>query len=222
LGWIYGECGDLERALEFNRQSREVSLRGDDPEPLANAELNLGDVFLVRGEPAQAFEFYDSTYRITGDPKTSDWMKWRYTTHCFVSLGQYWLVRGNLAKAEDFANRCLEKATNTTSRKYLVMGWRLKGEVAVARQRWDDARTALDQALAIASQIGNPTQLWKTQLALGHLLKENGHVDQARQAYSAARDVIEQVKVNTKRAELRAGLENFPLFREVRDLAGDA
>jgi hypothetical protein len=112
--------------------------------------------------------------------------------------------------------------TGFSVRHYLVMGWRLKGEVAVARQRWDDARTALDQALAIASQIGNPTQLWKTQLALGHLLKENGHVDQARQAYSAARDVIEQVKVNTKRAELRAGLENFPLFREVRDLAGDA
>jgi class 3 adenylate cyclase len=34
-------------------------------------------------------------------------------------------------------------------RKHLVKGWRLKGEIALARRQWDEPEAALQQALAV-------------------------------------------------------------------------
>jgi hypothetical protein len=94
-------------------------------------------------------------------------MKWRYSTHLFASLGDFWLARGDPSQARECANQCLELATRTTSRKYLVRGWRLAGEIALAQRRWEEAEQALRHALTFAETIGNPTQLWKTHVVLG-------------------------------------------------------
>jgi tetratricopeptide (TPR) repeat protein len=60
LGWLYSELGNLERAIDLNRQGAEEAWkRGNDPEMIANAELNLADVFLVQGDLALAQEFLD-------------------------------------------------------------------------------------------------------------------------------------------------------------------
>jgi class 3 adenylate cyclase/tetratricopeptide (TPR) repeat protein len=217
LGWLAIECGDLERAIELNRQGAEGARKRDDHETIANAELNLGDIFLAQGDLTLAQEFLDGVYRLVHHPATSDWMKWRYSMHLFASLGDFWLARGEPARAQEFAAQCLDIATRTNSRKYLVKGWRLRGEVALARRQWDEAAGWLQQALTLAQTIGNPTQLWKTHLALGRLYTEARQPEQARQAYHAARAVIERVKTGLKNPELRTSLEQSPLIRQIYD-----
>jgi len=120
LGWLYIELGDLDRALGLNQQSAEGARKRGDHEVIANAELNLGDIFLAKGDVALAQEHLDGVYRLVKDPATSDWQKWRYSTHLFASLGESWLAEGDAAKAQEFADQCLELATRTNSRKYLV------------------------------------------------------------------------------------------------------
>ena len=188
--------------------------RGD-PETIANAELNLGDIFLAQGDFTLAQEFLDGVYRLVHHPATSDWMKWRYSMHLFASLGDLWLARGEPARAQEFVDQCLDIATRTNSRKYLVKGWRLRGEIALAHRQWDEAAGWLQQALTLAQTIGNPTQLWKTHLALGRLHAEARQPEQARQAYQAAREVIERVKASVQNPELRASLEQSPLIQQV-------
>ena len=99
-------------------------------------------------------------------------MRWRYSIHLFASLAELELARGDLAKARELADHCLELATRTNSRKYLVKAWRLKGEIALARRQWDEGEAALRQAMHIARAIASPTQLWKTHLAVGRLHSE--------------------------------------------------
>jgi hypothetical protein len=129
------------------------------------------------------------------------------------------MARGNPTKAQEFVDQCLDIATRTTSRKYLVKGWRLKGEIARARRQWGEAERWLRQALPLAQAIGNPTQLWKTHLAMGRLHAEARRPESARQAYRAARAVIDQVKARVQDPRLRAGLEQSPLFQQVYDLS---
>jgi class 3 adenylate cyclase/tetratricopeptide (TPR) repeat protein len=219
LGWLYIELGDLDRALGLNRQSAEGARKRGDHEVIANAELNLGDIFLAKGDLASAQEYFGGVYRLVKDPTTSDWQKWRYSTHLFASLGELWLARGNPARAREFAQHCLELATRTNSRKYLVKGYRLRGEIALARGQWDEAEEALRRALAIAQAIANPTQLWKTHLAFGRLHSETKKPEAARQAYRAAREVIDRIKAGLQNPELRASLENSPLVRHTYDLS---
>ena len=76
-----------------------------------------------------------------------------------------------------------------------------------------------DQALTTAQAIGNPTQLWKTHLALGQLQAEVKRREQARQSFQAARAVIDQVKAHLQHPGLRASLEHSPLIRRVYDLS---
>jgi class 3 adenylate cyclase/tetratricopeptide (TPR) repeat protein len=219
LGWLYIELGDLDRALGLNRQSAEGARKRGDHEVIANAELNLGDIFLAKGDLASAQEYLDGVYRLVKDPATSDWQKWRYSTHLFASLGELWLARGDPARAREFAQQCLELATATNSRKYLVKGWRLSGKIALARRQWNEAEEALRQALSIAETIGNPTQLWKTHIALGQLHTETKRFEAAQQAYRAAREVLDRIKASLQNPGLRASLENSPLIRHVHDLS---
>ena len=206
-----------QRASEGGRQ------RGDH-ESFANAELNLGDIALLRNDLALAREFLEGVHRLVKDPATSEWMRWRYSIHLFASLGELALARGDLDGAQTHADECLERATRTRSRKYLVKGWRLRGEIARARRSWDDAGHAFREAIAVAELIGNPTELWTTHMALGRLHSERRTPHAAQQAYDAARNVIEQTKSGLRNPRLRASLESAVLIRQVyeRALSDDA
>jgi tetratricopeptide (TPR) repeat protein len=221
LGWLYSELGDLDRALDLNQQSAEGARKRGDHEVIANAELNLGDIFIAKGDVAQGQAFLDGVHRLVKDPTTSDWMKWRYSTHLFASLGELCLAKGDTATASEFAEQCLEIATPTNSRKYLVKGYRLKGEIALARRQWDEAEGVLRQALTIAQAIGNPTQLWRTHVVLGRLHAATKKPERARQAFRSACEVIDRMKASLQNPGLRASLEDSPLIRHVYDLEAE-
>jgi tetratricopeptide (TPR) repeat protein len=219
LGWLYMEVGDFDRALDFNQRGAEGARQRGDPETTANAELNLGDIFLARGELTLAQDILNEVYRLTHDPATSDWMRWRYSMHLFVNLGELWLARGDLAKAQEFTDRCLDIAVRTHSRKYEVRGKRLRGEIAVAQRQWEAAEVWLRQALLLARAVGNPPQLWKTYVAIGHLFREMKQPTRAQEFYQGARDVIYRTKVTLRNSELRTSLEQSPLTQAIYELS---
>ena len=146
-------------------------------------------------------------------------MRWRYSMHLFASLGELWLARGELAKAQEFADRCLEIATRTNSRKYEVRGKRLRGEIALAQRQWEAAEAWLRQALLLARTVGNPPQLWKTYVAMGHLFREMKQPAYAQEFYQGARDVIYRIKVTLHNSELRTSLEQSPLIQAIYELS---
>jgi len=219
IGWLHMECGNLDRARELNERASEGGRNRGDHESFANAELNLGDIALLTGDVPLAREFIEGVHRLVQDPATSEWMRWRYSIHLFASLGELALARGDLGQAREHADECLERATRTRSRKYLVKGWRLRGEIAKGRRMWEDAHRAFREALAVADFLGNPTQLWKTHMAIGALHSALKMPETAQQAYEAARNVIEQIKSRLHNPGLRASLENAPLIRRVYELA---
>jgi class 3 adenylate cyclase/tetratricopeptide (TPR) repeat protein len=219
LGWLHIECGDLDRAWTLNRRAAEGARARQDDESISNAELNLGDIALITGDLPLAADILEAVHRQVGNPRTSEWMRWRYSIHLFASLAELELARGDLARAREFADRCLELATRTNSRKYLVQGWRLHGEIARARRRWEEGEAALRQALGLAHAIGAPTSLWKTHRAVGRLHDEAGRSVPARAAYRAARAVIDQVKGGLRNPALRASFDRAAHIRHVSELA---
>jgi predicted ATPase/class 3 adenylate cyclase len=219
LGWLYSECGALDRALDLNQRGAKDARRWGDPEIIANAELNLADIFLLKGDLTLAQEFLNEISRLVQDPKTSDWMKWRYSMRLFACLGELWLVRGDLTKAQEYADQCLDIATRTNSRKYVVRGKRLRGEITLARRQWDAAEAWLRQALLLARTVGNPPQLWKTYLAMGRLHTETKRPELARASYQGARDVIYRIKVTLHNLDLLRSLEQSSLTQQIYALS---
>jgi tetratricopeptide (TPR) repeat protein len=84
---------------------------------LPNAELNLGDIFLARGDLPAAREMLERVDRFARDPATSAWMRFRYSIRLYASLGELALAQDDLDQARRHAERCLELATRTNARK---------------------------------------------------------------------------------------------------------
>ncbi len=77
------------------------------------------------------------------------------------------------------------------------------------------AEAAFQKALSIAQFISNPTQLWKTHLAVGKLYAEQGETDKSQKSFRSAREVIDGLKSGLQNQDLRVGLENSILVGEV-------
>jgi tetratricopeptide (TPR) repeat protein len=219
LGWLYTELGDLDRAIAPNQQSAEGGRQRNDVETAANAELNLGDLFLAKGDLALAREFFDGVYRLAKDPTTTEWLKWRYSMHLFASFGEWWLAYGDPSTAQEFMEQGLELATRTNSRKYLVQCRRLQGNIALARGLHHEAEYQFQQALTLAQTLANPTQLWKTHLSWGQLHDAAHRREMAQQSYQTARAVIDQIKATVQTPDLRANMGHSPMMQHVYDLA---
>jgi len=221
LGWLYLECGDLDGAVEFNRRGAEAARKRGDDETIANPELNLGDAYLAKGDLALAQEFLDGIHELVRKPTTSEWMKWRYSTHLFASLGELALARGDRDAARRFADECLEIASRTKANRYLVKGWRLRGRIGLAWGDTSEAEQFLRQALTIAQSIQNPPQLWITHAALGELHRARGEREATRREYLAAQKVIETVLSTLRNPGLRASLKASTLARHIDEQTAD-
>jgi tetratricopeptide (TPR) repeat protein len=219
IGWVYGELQDHHQAMEWNTRGVEAAVAADfpDPEVESNARLNLGDDLLALGRPDEAEEQFQKVEQVIRNPRPQDrWMLWRYSQRLFHSYGQLWLVRGDHDKALAYADECLALAEQSDSRKNIVKGCRLRGQIFLAQGKLPEAEKELATALEVAQRVGNPPQLWKTQAALGDLRKAQGSPEDARQAYRDALAVIEGVAARLSDESLRDTFLNSDHVQGIR------
>jgi tetratricopeptide (TPR) repeat protein len=196
VGWIYAELQDHQQAMGWNTRGVEAAVEApfSDAERESNARLNLGDNLLALGRPDEAEEQFQKVEQVVRNPRPQDrWMLWRYSQHLFHSYGELWLARGDCDKALAYADECLALAEQSDSRKNIVKGRRLRGQVFLAQGKLAEAERELATALEMAQEVGNPPQVWKTYAALADLRKAQAKANDARQAYRDALTVIERL-----------------------------
>jgi tetratricopeptide (TPR) repeat protein len=221
---VYGEIYNLEEAIRYNREGAEASYKVGDPEIIRNAEINLGDDYLLLGDLEQAQQYIEKVYHDTQQHGKwgEEWMKWRYAQHLYHSLGELWLAKGDAAQALEFADECLKLAEPTMSRKNLVKSWRLKGQALLVQGQGEQAEAALVRALTIAREIGNPPQLWKTYQALGTLYESQADLERTQAAYQSAMDVIDGVAERLQDQELQRTFLAARPVQEIRERLAQA
>jgi class 3 adenylate cyclase/tetratricopeptide (TPR) repeat protein len=210
LGWLHIECGDLDLGLGLNARSLELARRdrhATGAERAAFTLANEGDAFMAKGDLAAASEKLEEALQIVRHPPPSRWMTWRYSTHCYVSLGELALSRGDPVTADGFADQSLQIAVPTRSRKFESRAWRVKGESARMRRHWDEAEEGLRRSLAIAQEIDEPRQLWKSHASIGRLNRELKKIEAADRSYHAANEILGRLLESVRDPGLRVGLE---------------
>ncbi|MDP8928575.1 MAG: hypothetical protein M3O70_08390, partial [Actinomycetota bacterium] len=225
IGWLYGELQDHERALDWNRRGVEaaVAMNARDFELEGNARLNLGDTLFALGRLDEAEQQYARVERVVRDPRPPQrFLLWRFSQHLFHSDGQLWLARGQAEQALAYAEECLNSAEASESRKYLVMGRRLRCEALLAAGRLDAAELELTAALDLARELGNPPQLWKAHAAFGQLRAAQGKADLARLNYQEALAVVKGVAQGLDDERLREKLLTSAEVTAIRTGAGQA
>jgi tetratricopeptide (TPR) repeat protein len=186
----------------------------------ANAHLNLADSLMALGRQTEAEEHFQWVEKVVRDPKPPElWMLWRYAQHMYHSYGELWLARGDPQKALACAEECLELAEKSESRKLIVKARRLRGQALLALGEGGGAERDIEAAADLASEVGNPPQLWKSYVALGELRTAQGRADEARQACAKALTVIEGVAAALDDEALRETFLSSPHVQAVRAAA---
>jgi tetratricopeptide (TPR) repeat protein len=223
VGWMYGELQDFDQAIEWNTKGFEGSLAAGFPNPEieCNAALNLGDNFLTLGELDKAeerFRWVEKFYRDPTPPQR--FMLWRYAQHMLHSSGELELRRGHLDRARTYADECVDLAEGAGSRKNVVKGRRLRGQVMAAVGNLDEARAEIDAALELAREISNPAQLWKTLVALGDVSAASDDAPGAGSAYTEALTIVERIGSDLTDESLRDTFLSSAEVGSIRDKAG--
>jgi tetratricopeptide (TPR) repeat protein len=209
MGWLCSELQDHRQAMDWNAEGVEVAKKANAPNPECenNARLNLGDNLLALGRMEEAEEHFQTVEQIVRKPRPQDlFLLWRYSQHLFHSYGELCLVRSQLDKALACADECLALAEQSKSRKNMVKGRRLRGQVFLRQGKLEETEREISIALKMAQRVGNPTQLWKTHAFLGEVCEAQGRSDEARGAYCDALSVIKEVADGLKNKPLKETL----------------
>ena len=219
LGWLFGDLCNWERAIEQNSVSLEQARAFGDPEIIRNAALNLADCFMATERPDEAEPFLEEVERDSRKRGTwgEEWMKWRYSQHTDASLGELRFVQGDLDAARGYADRCIEAAERTHSKRNVVKGRRLLAKVLAGDGDLETADAEVQIALRVAHEVGNPAQLRETLAVLGALRDAQGRPVEARAARLDALDVIDAVAAGLADPGTRKTFLGSPQVAALRD-----
>ena len=219
LGWLFGDLCNWERAIEWNATSLEEARAFGDPEIIRNAALNLADCYMATGRPAEAEPLLEEVERDSRQRGTwgEGWMKWRYSQHTDVSLGELRFAQGDLDAARGYAERCIEAAERTDSKRNVVKGRRLLAKVSAAAGDPDAADDEIRIALGVAREIGNPAQIRETLAVLGDLHDAAGRPEEARAARLEAVLVATDVADRLADPLIRGAFLASPQIAALRD-----
>jgi tetratricopeptide (TPR) repeat protein len=223
LGRAYIDLLNWDQAVEYNRIGQVESRETGDPEIIRNAELNLGDCYLALGDLDAAQELFQSVERESRASGTwgEEWMKWRYSQHTNVSLGELWLARGDTEKAMTYAEACVSSAERTGSKRNITKGRRLIAQALSTFGKNAEAERQVDLALSAARDVGNPAQLWKTFGTRAQILSAEGRTIEAAAAYREALSAIEALAGSMPDPAMVETLRSAPQVTELRDQLGN-
>jgi serine/threonine protein kinase/tetratricopeptide (TPR) repeat protein len=212
IGWIHRELQNVQEAQKHDERGVELARADHVLEAEANSLINLAYGYTAAGGDEKALSAFRE---VSGIFARDDWLRWRYNIRLQAGQAEYWLVRGKLNDAEEYARRLLETATQHETHKYVAVAHKLRAEVALARSDFVAGEKELVTALGVLEQHPVPIVAWKTYVVLGRLQVKSGKHSAARQAFREAAAIVARIAANVTDDTLRSTFLGSAAVREV-------
>jgi DNA-binding CsgD family transcriptional regulator/tetratricopeptide (TPR) repeat protein len=217
FGWVYRELGLIEDALTWDLQAVRETEVGDWPglhEARANSLLNLGSDLIELQRLTEAEAALDQAAEAT---ERDEFMRWRNRNRLALCRGELALARGDHDRALVYALAVAAESETRRSAKYVSLARDLAGRALAALGKSAEARSAFEEALRIASEIGYIAGRWRTLARLVRLLLGMGATQEAHGMQVEARAVIDSVARGLRTPELRERFLMTPAVRMALD-----
>jgi len=201
-GWIYNDLCNFEKALVHNEAGVDLSQRLQDPECEIFSLLNIVDDHINLGDYDKAQQYLEEVQ----EKKEMKWYRtrgWRYEMHFSRYMSELSLLKGDYSRAMEFAEDTLVKGQNKATKKYISMGWQLKGDVLMAIEKIAEATDCFEKSRDIADQMGYPPLMWKTRFSLGQIYNQQGKSEAAKESLEKASAIIEKMASNVSDTEVK-------------------
>jgi len=130
------------------------------------------------------------------------------------------LAHGDSVQALDIADRLIASAINHSDEHIIPHLWKLRGEALAAFGRIEEAEAVLRAAKGAARVQGLRPLCWRLSLAQGLLYRTQGRKEEAEQAFSTARLLIEELAADLPDEQVREQFlqQAIALLPQVRPL----
>ena len=212
IGWIYRELQDFERAADYDQEGLDVGRQHAVLEAQANSLINVGVDYTHAGRHGHVLP----VCREVEDIFARDaWFRWRYNIRLQAGFAERWLTEGDADKAETFAHRLRDTATEYEAWKYVALADSVLARSAITRGNLREGVTVMETALAQLRQHPCPIVTWKIESALGHAQRDLGDHDQATAACDRAAVIVREIAGQVEDEGLQATYLNSTAVRDV-------
>lgn len=122
---------------------------------------------------------------------------------CWCARAELALARGDPALALHLIEQLLASAANRSEGQVIPRLSRLRGEALAALRRWDEAEVELRAGREEAHAQEMRPMLWRIHVSLGKLYRAQRRYEEAEEAFSAARTLIEELATTVPDEALR-------------------
>jgi tetratricopeptide (TPR) repeat protein len=113
--------------------------------------------------------------------------------YCWARRAELALAQDDPALALDITERLIASAPGMSPGRVITFLWKLKGEACAAMGRTDQAESLLRAALENARAVGERFLLWRVHASLGRLYRAMDRKREAEEAFSAARELVQEL-----------------------------
>jgi len=212
LGWVHRELQDFETALRLDTEGAQIARENGYGKPEANSHVNLARDYIGLGEPNRALEHLRRAEQIF---EADIWFRWRYNIRLKAELAGYWLVLGDTRQAHRYASESVALAEPRKARKHVAWGHKILGDVAVAEERFADARREYQTALRVLQHHRCPVIEWNILLAAADMASTFGDSALAEHYLGHCRHVIGSLTDSLTDEDLRRKFLRSEAIRRV-------
>ena len=226
LGWVYHELCLFEKAMNYNNVALESinELLGPGTSTLFEIEsqtrINLAENHLMMKKYKNALENLEVVYDNAQNPEYY-LARWRWKPRCLLGFVETWLVLGDIDKAEIYLSELTDNLwlNEFPYKKYQVNTWRLRSQLLLKNNHFQDAEIEMSRALSQAKQLENPTLLWKTHQALGKLYLKLDKVKEAKSEFQKAIRIVNDIADGLTKSDLKMEYLQSETIQELSDEA---
>lgn len=214
LGFFYNELGDIESALHWDRLALETCRRSDNDRSweaecytllnLATNELHAGRIYATEEHLRELEPLLD----------IAQVSRYRYFNRYHLLLAELALARGEFALVLVHTARAAELAATIGIPKNSVRSWLFAGQALLALGRLEEAIQSLQQAMAVADQLGHGSLRWKTRLRLAAAYAFLGQPN--TDLYQQALEQVNTIANSLADEQLRSSFLSSPSVLELR------
>ncbi len=192
LGWFHRELGDFAQAITYNLESVELGRASGIDNVEISALVNLGYDYLALGQLERAVAYLEPTLtRVEREGFGAH--KWQWRMKIYLGLAEHAYHTGDQAQALSYVEAGLDEALATTSQKYVVKGWALRGKILTQMGQTEASGADFQRAFSLAEALQIPSLTYTLAFALGQWHETMGQECETATLYARAQATVEQM-----------------------------
>ena len=216
LGWFHHDLGDFYGAVEFHEKGLEHARSAGVFNVEISALIDLGHDYLGLGEIDRALaQLVPTLERVENEGIGSH--RWRWTVRLLNTIAEVHFAAGRYDEAARYNELGIDKARATSSQKYLVNAWALRGKLKAQHGDVAGAGADFEKASSLAEKLSSPTILYPIAHDFAKWSETHGKEEKARELYEKARNATDAIASSIENQMLRSIFLESPIVKALGD-----